>query len=128
MAATVETRAPSGRPPAESVERLSERLKALADPTRLRILHRLLASAVPVCVCDIGASFDLGQPTISHHLKTLREAGFLRAGRCGTWVYYWPERGALQEVRSALDVLAGEHGPSARGSARLRTVPSGTTG
>lgn len=62
--------------------------RALADPTRLGILALLAAQERPLCVCDIVSRFRQGQPTISHHLKLLREAGLVRAERRGVWVYY----------------------------------------
>src|SRR5919199_3257511 len=75
-------------------EELAARFKALADPTRVAIVNRL-AAAPEVCVCDLTASFDLSQPTISHHLRILREAGLVDASRRGTWAYYrlLPEAG-----------------------------------
>src|SRR5258706_14181689 len=66
---------------------LAARFKALADPTRVAIVNRL-AAADEVCVCDFVAALDLAQPTISHHLKVLREAGLVESGRRGTWAYY----------------------------------------
>lgn len=62
--------------------------KALADPTRIRILNLLAQSDEPVCVCDIVEHFPLGQPTISHHLKVLRDVCFVVAERRGTFMYY----------------------------------------
>jgi DNA-binding transcriptional ArsR family regulator len=62
--------------------------KALADPTRVRILNLLARSPEPVCVCDIVDQFPLGQPAISHHLKLLRDARFVFAERRGTFSYY----------------------------------------
>jgi len=62
--------------------------KALADPTRIRILNLLAQSDEPVCVCDIVDRFPLGQPTISHHLKVLRDVCFVVAERRGTFMYY----------------------------------------
>ncbi|MEO3811555.1 metalloregulator ArsR/SmtB family transcription factor [Sphaerisporangium sp. B11E5] len=65
-------------------------LKAVADPVRLRLLS--LIGSHPggeVCVCDLTGVFDLTAPTISHHLKVLRTAGFIDSQRRGTWVYYW---------------------------------------
>jgi len=93
---------PAPRTAGADLERVGTRLKALADPTRLRIVSQLLASDEPVCVCDIAACFELSQPTISHHLRTLREAGLVRGSRCGTWVYYGPEREELDQLRAAL--------------------------
>jgi ArsR family transcriptional regulator len=81
------------------------RLKALGDPTRLKILRQLLRAREPVCVCEISAVHELSQPTISHHLKLLREAGLIRGQRRGTWVYYRPNRYALSELGSALTRL-----------------------
>jgi DNA-binding transcriptional ArsR family regulator len=62
--------------------------KALADPTRIRILNLLAANRDPVCVCDIVKHFPIGQPTISHHLKILRATRFVFAERRGTFMYY----------------------------------------
>src|ERR1700693_5496214 len=62
--------------------------KALADPTRVQIIHILAAAADPVCVCDFTAAFDLGQPTISHHLAKLREAGMVTSFKRGIWAFY----------------------------------------
>jgi ArsR family transcriptional regulator len=84
-------------------ETLAARFKALADPTRVAIVNRL-AAADEVCVCDFVASLDLAQPTISHHLRVLREAGLVEASRRGTWAYYRlvPEAvGALRDALSA---------------------------
>jgi ArsR family transcriptional regulator, arsenate/arsenite/antimonite-responsive transcriptional repressor len=68
-------------------EELASRFKALADPTRVAIVNRL-STADEVCVCDLNGAFDLSQPTISHHLRILREAGLVEATRRGTWAYY----------------------------------------
>ena len=62
--------------------------RALADPTRLEILRLVGAQAGPTCVCDLVDHFELSQPTISHHLKTLREAGLLTATKVGIWSFY----------------------------------------
>lgn len=69
---------------------LAHIFKALGDPVRLRLLS-LIASrdGGEVCVCDLTPAFDLSQPTISHHLKQLRQAGLIDSERRGTWVYYW---------------------------------------
>ena len=84
---------------AESVAGL---LKALADPVRLRLIS-LIAANNETCVCELTGTFDVSQPTISHHLRVLREAGLVDSERRGTWVYYWvrPE---------ALDALSGLFG------------------
>jgi ArsR family transcriptional regulator len=67
---------------------LADRLKALADPTRLRMLDLLAQQSAPLCVCEITEQFPLHQPTISHHLRILREAGLIQGERRGTWAYY----------------------------------------
>jgi ArsR family transcriptional regulator len=69
---------------------LADRLKAIADPTRLRLLDMLTQQADPVCVCDITPHFEQNQPTISHHLKLLRDAGLIETEKRGIWSYYWP--------------------------------------
>ncbi|MEC3891644.1 MULTISPECIES: ArsR/SmtB family transcription factor [Nocardiopsis] len=72
----------------ESVE-LARVFKALGDPVRLRLLSMIATcDGDEVCVCDLTPAFDLSQPTISHHLKLLREAGLISSVRRGTWVYY----------------------------------------
>ena len=78
--------------------------KALGDPVRLRLLS-LIAShpGGEACVCEISATFDLSQPTISHHLKLLRAAGLLDCERRGTWVYYRLVPGVLGRLASVLD-------------------------
>jgi ArsR family transcriptional regulator, arsenate/arsenite/antimonite-responsive transcriptional repressor len=82
---------------------LARVFKALADPARLRLLSLIGAHAGgEVCVCDLTAAFDLTQPTISHHLKTLREAGLIGCQRRGTWVYYWLIPAALERVSALL--------------------------
>ncbi|MFC5214512.1 ArsR/SmtB family transcription factor [Streptomyces coerulescens] len=69
---------------------LAKIFKALGDPVRLRLLSLIASRAGrEVCVCDLTPAFDLSQPTISHHLKLLRQAGLIDCERRGTWVYYW---------------------------------------
>jgi ArsR family transcriptional regulator, arsenate/arsenite/antimonite-responsive transcriptional repressor len=82
------------------------RFKALADPTRLRILAMLAESSSSMCVCDLNEGFELEQPTISHHLKVLRKAGLVSSERKGTWVYYWLNPEAADWVRETLASLA----------------------
>ena len=74
--------------PARKQQDLVAAFKALADPTRLEILRLIAAQPAPLCVCDIVERFDLGQPTISHHLKVLRQAGLVETGRRGVWAFY----------------------------------------
>jgi ArsR family transcriptional regulator len=80
---------------------LAARFKALADPTRVAIVNRL-AAADECCVCDLTAAFDLSQPTISHHLKVLRDAGLVDSRRRGTWAYYRLVPEAMRELRQTL--------------------------
>ncbi|WP_068162199.1 ArsR/SmtB family transcription factor [Rhodococcus phenolicus] len=87
---------------------LARMFRALGDPVRLRLLSLVASHAGgEACVCDISDSFDLSQPTISHHLKVLREAGLLDCERRGTWVYYWVIPTALQQL-SAMLLVEGE--------------------
>ena len=82
---------------------LARMFKALGDPVRLRLLSLIASHAGgEACVCDISATIDLSQPTISHHLKVLRQAGLLDCERRGTWVYYWVIPSALQQLSAVL--------------------------
>jgi ArsR family transcriptional regulator, arsenate/arsenite/antimonite-responsive transcriptional repressor len=81
----------------EQAELVAGLLKALSDPIRLRLMS-LIAAADEACVCDLTAPFDVSQPTISHHLKVLREAGLVDSERRGTWVWYRARREALDAV------------------------------
>ena len=89
-------------PPLAEAERdlLAARFKALADPTRVAIVNRLAAGES--CVCDLNAAFELSQPTISHHLKVLRDVGLVEASRRGTWAYYRLVPAAVDALRGAL--------------------------
>lgn len=77
---------------------LAATFKALSDPTRVAIVNRL-ASAQEVCVCDLTATFELSQPTISHHLRVLREAGLVQTEARGTWAYYRLVPEAIERLR-----------------------------
>ncbi|MDO7867884.1 ArsR/SmtB family transcription factor [Nocardioides jiangxiensis] len=78
-------------------------LKALADPVRLRLLSLVAAhEGGEACVCDLNDAFDLSQPTISHHLKVLHEAGLLGREKRGTWVYYSVRRDVLQDIATLI--------------------------
>ncbi|MEU0252140.1 metalloregulator ArsR/SmtB family transcription factor [Streptomyces sp. NPDC006184] len=73
----------------DRAETLAKVFKALGDPVRLRLLSLIASRAGgEVCVCDLTPAFDLSQPTISHHLKLLKQAGLIGSERRGTWVYY----------------------------------------
>src|SRR3954462_3050009 len=82
-------------------ETLAARFRALSDPTRVAIVNRL-ASAEECCVCDLNAAFDLSQPTISHHLKVLRDAGLVAVERRGTWAFYRLLPEAVAQLRQTL--------------------------
>ena len=88
----------------EQAEQVAPLLKALADPVRLRLMS-LVASRQggEACVCDLNEAFDLSQPTISHHLKVLHEAGLVDRDKRGVWVYYRARPQAL----AALGTLIG---------------------
>jgi ArsR family transcriptional regulator len=68
---------------------LADRLKAVGDATRLRMLDLLAQQSDPLCVCDLTPQFPQNQPTISHHLKILRDAGLIDTEKRGIWSYYW---------------------------------------
>ncbi|MFJ6844120.1 ArsR/SmtB family transcription factor [Streptomyces griseoluteus] len=98
---------------------LAKVFKALGDPVRLRLLSMIASRAGgEVCVCDLTPAFELSQPTISHHLKLLRQAGLIDCERRGTWVYYWL-------VPEMTDRLAGILTRPADGSRPERTAPAG---
>ena len=82
-------------------DELAARFKALADPTRVAIIN-CLSAADEVCVCNLTETFELSQPTISHHLKILREAGLVESSRRGTWAYYRLVPEAVAALRGAL--------------------------
>ncbi|MFG2047964.1 ArsR/SmtB family transcription factor [Micromonospora sp. NPDC048935] len=79
--------------------------KALGDPVRLRLMS-MIASVPEMCVCDLTPAFDLSGPTISHHLKVLREAGLVDSERRGTWVWYRVRPEAFRQLRALLDLSA----------------------
>ncbi|WP_235543269.1 metalloregulator ArsR/SmtB family transcription factor [Phycicoccus sp. Soil803] len=96
--------APLAREPmtADQAEQVSGLLKAIADPVRLRLMSLILShQGGEACVCDLNDAFDLSQPTISHHLKVLHQAGLLDREKRGTWVYYK----AKPEALSAMNTL-----------------------
>lgn len=87
---------------------LAQMFKALGDPVRLRLLSLIAShSGGEACVCDISGTFDLSQPTISHHLKALRSAGLLDSERRGSWVYYRVIPEALQQLSALLQIESG---------------------
>jgi ArsR family transcriptional regulator len=86
---------------------LAQVFKALGDPVRIRLVSLIGAhQGGEVCVCDLTTAFDLTQPTISHHLKVLRQAGLIESERRGTWVYYRLVPAALDRVATLLSGTA----------------------
>jgi ArsR family transcriptional regulator len=91
---------------------LAQVFKALADPVRLRLVSLIGAhQGGEVCVCELTTAFDLTQPTISHHLKVLREAGIIGSERRGTWVYYRLVPAALERMAALLSAPASPPAP-----------------
>ena len=83
---------------------LAKVFKALGDPVRLRLMSMIASRGEggEVCVCELTPAFDLSQPTISHHLKLLRQAGLIECERRGTWVYYWVLPAVLDKLAAFL--------------------------
>lgn len=91
---------------------LARTMKALSDPVRLRLLSVVAShTGGEACVCDISIGIDVSQPTVSHHLKVLREAGLLTSERRGSWVYYRVVPEALEQLSELLGArsLVGSH-------------------
>ena len=91
--------------PATTRDRLVAACKALGDPTRFEVFRLIAAQDAPICACDVVDRFAVRQPTVSHHLKTLRQAGLITASRRGVWAYYAVDQRGLDLVRAALDDL-----------------------
>ncbi len=97
-------------------ERDVQVFRALGDPTRLQIVALLAAQSEPLCVCYVEAAFALTQPTISHHLKVLRDANLVTTERRGVWIYYQLNQERLREAAQFFDELrappaGGDQGP-----------------
>jgi ArsR family transcriptional regulator, arsenate/arsenite/antimonite-responsive transcriptional repressor len=82
----------------DAAERIARIAKALGDPIRLQLVDVLRKHAGKVCVCELVPLFDLSQPTVSHHLKVLRDAGVVDSERRGLWAYYYVRPEALEEL------------------------------
>lgn len=89
--------------PNERAEELAAVFKALGDPTRLQMLYMLVAADGAICVCDFTQAFGVSQPTVSHHLAKLRDAGLVEAEHHGIWTYYTLGPGLPPEVRALLE-------------------------
>ena len=87
---------------AEQAERLGVVAKALGDPIRVQLVDVLRRHAGKVCVCELAPLFSVGQATVSHHLKKLREAGIVDSERRGLWAYYYVNPDALEELSAWL--------------------------
>ena len=93
---------------ADQADQVMPLVKALADPVRLRLLSLVACHADgEACVCDLNDAFDLSQPTISHHLKLLHDAGLLDREKRGVWVYYRVNSGALADLALLLGGVTG---------------------
>jgi len=91
----------------QAADQIAPLLKALADPVRLRLLSLVASHADgEACICDLNVAFDLSQPTISHHLKVLHEAGLLDRDKRGVWVYYRVRPDALAGLATLIGSAA----------------------
>ena len=109
---TPKQKRPAGEPCCEPVvypdveraqaARMADVAKALGDPIRLQLVDVLRKHAGKVCVCELVPLFEISQPTLSHHLKKLREAGIVDSERRGLWAYYYVRHDALQELTAWL--------------------------
>ena len=91
--------------PAARADELATLFKALADPTRVQMLHMLKAASEPICVCDFTAAFELGQPTVSHHLAKLKDAGLVSSFKRGIWSFYRLRADLSPAAREALSLI-----------------------
>ncbi|MGW7523666.1 ArsR/SmtB family transcription factor [Streptomyces sp. NPDC054783] len=112
----------------ERAAALAKAFKALGDPVRLRLLSMIASrEGGEVCVCELTPAFELSQPTISHHLKLLRQAGLIDCERRGTWVYYWVLPGALDELAAFLATPRAEAQAVPRAEAKDAPHAAGVT-
>ena len=98
--------APVRRMREDEVVAFSDVMKALADPTRLEIVAILRDAKDPVCICDLEAAFDLSQPTLSHHMARLRDAGLIESERNGIWTFYRLRRDLPAPTRRVVNAIA----------------------
>jgi len=90
----------------KDVDQHADRLKALSNPVRLRMVDLIYEGGGEICVCEFMEEFDLSQPTISHHLKVLRDAGLIRSRKNGTYVYHRVNEGAFTGLAALMDRLS----------------------
>ena len=91
--------------PTRKAGELAGVLKALADPTRLQMTLILRDAKEAVCICDLTGAFDLGQPTVWHHMSKLREAGLVDCEKRGIWAFYWLRNDLSPAKRALIDAL-----------------------
>ena len=91
--------------PDDQADQLAALFRVLADPTRVQMLHLLKAATEPLCVCDFTAAFDLGQPTVSHHLAKLKEAGLVSSFKRGVWSFYELRQDVPELAQAALALI-----------------------
>ncbi|MGH2451607.1 MAG: ArsR/SmtB family transcription factor [Candidatus Limnocylindria bacterium] len=96
---------PRRRMKPERVDQLTPVLKALADPTRLEMVAILRDADQPLCVCDFTTTFGLSQPTVSHHMGRLRDAGLVESTKAGIWAFYSLRKGLPPPVKRLVDAL-----------------------
>ena len=89
----------------KAADELALLFKALADPTRVQMLHMLKAASEPICVCDFTAAFDVGQPTVSHHLARLKDAGLVSSFKRGVWSFFSLRDDLSTEAQQALSLI-----------------------
>jgi ArsR family transcriptional regulator len=89
------------------IETTARLFNTLGDPTRVRIVHLLATSAEPVCVCELVEPLGLTQPTVSHHLKRLTDAGLIVREQRGVWAYYTLDEDALSRLGALIEAKGG---------------------
>lgn len=108
-------------------DRMARVAKAIGDPIRIQLLDVLRRHAGHVCVCELVPLFDVSQPTVSHHLRVLRDAGLVGSEKHGLWAYYYVVPGAVDELTAWLE--SSVPGPDAADdTSTLRTEPAGEAG
>jgi len=96
----------------EEAEATARLFKALADPARIRLINALLSADRPVCVCDLTPATGLAQPTVSHHLRKLLDAGLITREERGTWAYYSVDEEAMRRLGYVADAGKGTRWPA----------------
>ena len=89
---------------AEEAEATAELFKALGDPARVRIMNRLANAGEPVCICDLNGPLGLAQPTVSHHMKKLVDAGLVEREQRGKWAFFSLRRDAVERLATVADL------------------------